>query len=139
VDTLHNVNFTFVWPVGAVGPEGGPSAAPDGHVDGIKDEETTIEDVAVVETDRFTIARDGRGGLDAHDGIAGAVDLDELVVPSTVLVLVVDGAVGGIRGGPEVPAVEEGTALLEDWRRLNSVGLAPGGWNRHGRHSHLSP
>lgn len=93
-------------------------------MDGIKDDESTVEDEVVVETDRFTIARDCRGGLDAHDGIAGAVDLDDLVVPSTVLVLVVDDAVSGIGGGPEVPTVEEGLALLEDWRRLN---LTPDG------------
>jgi hypothetical protein len=96
VDPLNNVDFTLVRPVGAVAPEGGPSATPDRHVDGIKDEETTIEDVVVVETDRLTIARDGWGGLDAQDGIAGAVDLDELVAPGTILVLEVNGAVGRI-------------------------------------------
>lgn len=105
-------------------------------MDGIKDDESTVEDEVVVETDRFPISRDCRGGLDAHDGIAGAVDLDKLVVPSTVLVLVVDGAVSGIRKGPEVPTVEEGLALLEDWRRLNLSRMV-----RLARlnHSHLSP
>lgn len=132
MDTLDNVDFTFVWPVGTIGPEGWPSAAPNGHVDGIKDDETTVEDVAVVETDRLAVTRDGRGCLDAQDGIAGAVDLDELVVPSIFLVLVVDGAVSGIGEGPEVPTVKEAIALLEDWRRLNS---ARG--RRHGRDSHL--
>ena len=133
VNTFQNVDFTFVRPVGAVGPEGGPSAAPDRHVDGIKDEETTVEDVAVVETDRFTIARDGWRSVDAQDGITGTVDLDKLVAQSIILVLVVDGTVGGIGEGPEVPAVEEGAAFLEDRRRLNCCPT------RHGRHSHLSP
>ena len=121
VNTFEDVNFTFFRPVGAVGPKRGPSAASDGHVDRVKDEETTVEDVAVVETDRLAIARDIRGSLDAHDGITGAVNLDELVAPSTSRVLVVDGAVGGIGGGPEVPAVEKGIAFLKDWRRLNSA------------------
>jgi len=135
VDTFQDVDFTLVWPVGAVGPEGRPSAAPDRHVDGIKDEETTVEDVTAVETDRLPIARDSWGGLDAHNDIAGAVDLDELVGQSTILILVVNGAVGGIGGGPEVPAVEEGIALLEGcWSRHG-----PARRDRHGRHSHLSP
>jgi hypothetical protein len=121
VNTFQNVDFTFVRPVGSVGPEGGPSAAPDGHMDGIKDEETTVEDVAVMETDRFTISRDSWSSVDAQDGITGAVNLDKLVAPSTILVLVVDSAVGGIGKGPEVPAVEEGTAFLEDRRMLNSA------------------
>ena len=115
VNTFENVNFTLVWPVGAVGPEGGPSAASDGHMDRVEDKETTIEDVVVVKTDRLAVARDSRGSFDAQDGITGAVNLDELVVPSTILVLVVDHAMSGIRGGPEVPAVEKGTAFLEDW------------------------
>ena len=114
VNAFDNVDLTFVRPVGAVGPEGGPSAAPDGHVDGIKDEETTVEDVAVVETDRLTIGRDIWGGLNAQNGIASAVNLDELVVQCTILVLVVDGAMGGVGEGPEVPAIEEGAAFLED-------------------------
>jgi hypothetical protein len=96
VGTLDNVDFTHVRPVGAVGPEGRPSGAPYGHVDGIKDEDTTIEDVAVVEADRLAIARDGWGGVDAQDGISGAVNLNELAVPSIVLVLVVDDTVGRI-------------------------------------------
>ncbi len=139
VNTFENVNFTFVGPVGAVGPKRGPSATPNGHVDRVKDEETTVEDVVVVETDRLAVARDIRGSFDAHDGIPGAVNLDELVVPSTSRVLVVDGAVGGIGGGPEIPAIEKGIAFLKDWRRLNSVWTRLGYPNRHGRHSHLSP
>lgn len=139
MDTFYNVDFTFVRPVGAVGPEGGPRAAPDGHVDGIKDEEATVEDVAAVETDRFTISRDSWSGLDAHDDITSAVNLNELVAPSTILVLVVDDAVSGIGGGPEVPAVEEGAAFLEDRRGSNSAWTRLGCPNRHGRHSHLSP
>ena len=106
-------------------------------MDGIKDEETAIEDVAAVETDRFTVARNGWGGLDAHDDIAGAVNLDELVVPGGILVLVVYGAMGGIGEGPEVPAVEEGIALLEDRRRFKLGRLAESAWKR--RHSRLSP
>ena len=96
VNTFENVNFTFLGPVGAVGPPRRPSAAPDGHVDRVKDKEATVEDVVVVETDGLAIARDIRGGLDAHDGITGAINLDELVAPSASRVLVVDGAVGGI-------------------------------------------
>lgn len=131
VNTFDNVNFTLIRPVGAVGPEGRPGATPDGHVDRVEDEETTVEDVVVVETDRLAIARDSRGSFDTQDGIAGTVDLDELVVPSTILVLVVDHAVGGIGEGPEVPAVEEGTAFLEEWRGLNSAWSRLGCPNRH--------
>lgn len=58
-------------------------ATTSGHVNGIKDDETSVEGVLGVEADGLSTGRDGGGLVDGHDGVSVVLDVNEALVPSS--------------------------------------------------------
>lgn len=107
VDSLEDIDFTAVRPVGSVGPPGRPSSTPSGHVHSVKQDHPPRVNEVSVQPHGFTTTRDVLGLVNGHDGVALAVDGDETLVPSSTGIDIVDGSVGRIRITPEVEVVKE--------------------------------
>lgn len=64
-----------------VGPPSGPDSTTPGHVVRVHEDETSVENVGRVQSNGLSTAGDSLGLVDGHDGVAGAVDRDEALVP----------------------------------------------------------
>lgn len=78
VDALDDVDLAAHGPIRAVAPERWPGAAPGRHVHGVEQDEPTGVRVSGCDAHGLPISRDGRRGVDAHDGVPGRVDLGEV-------------------------------------------------------------
>lgn len=84
VDSLENVDLSSLRPVGTVGPERRPRPAARRHVNGVEDDETSVEDVLGVKSNGLSTSNavsDLGGLVDGDDGVSLRVDSDETLGP----------------------------------------------------------
>jgi hypothetical protein len=100
VDTLDDVDFAVVRPVGAIGPEGRPRAtSAAGHVLQVEDKQTGLVRLLALDAHGITaraVRAEGGGPVNAHVDVAVGENVDEASALGGCLIDVVHKAVGRI-------------------------------------------
>jgi len=112
VDTLQDIDFTTIRPVGAVLPPRRPRSTSSRHVPCVKQDKTTLEHFLSVQTNRFSSPAAGvLGRIRFHHRVAFTVGRYKTLIPRLTGVLVIDSPVGRVIVIPEVEIVKEGVSL----------------------------